>query len=142
MVAYVISNLEQEIIKISAQITVLSTGGAGQFFSYRNPENATGDGLGAAYEAKFLEGFHLFNFTPLHFTQINGNTFLISEASWEGVFKNHIRQKVDRISPGPNLLRDIVARSIAEVVNQTGDDYVLWIVKPLVKKNLKISSPP
>ena len=31
--AYVISNLEQEIIKISAQITVLSTGGAGQLCS-------------------------------------------------------------------------------------------------------------
>ena len=36
--------------------------------------------------------------------------------------------------------RDIVARSIAEVVNETGDDYVLLDCKAISEKNLKISS--
>ena len=83
--AYVISNLEQEIIKISAQITVLSTGGAGQLFSHTtNPENATGDGLGAAYRAKvYMEGLPFVQFHPTAlYPKINGNTFLISELSF------------------------------------------------------------
>ena len=81
--AYVISNLEQEIIKISAQITVLSTGGAGQLFSHStNPKNATGDGLGAAYRAKvYMEGLPYVQFHPTAlYPKVNGNTFLISEA--------------------------------------------------------------
>ena len=81
--AYVISNLEQEIIKISSQITVLSTGGAGQLFSHTtNPKNATGDGLGAAYRAKvYMERLPFVQFHPTAlFPKVNGNTFLISEA--------------------------------------------------------------
>lgn len=130
--AYVISNLKQEIIKISAQITVLSTGGAGQLFSHTtNPKNATGDGLGAAYRAKvFMEGLPFVQFHPTAlYPKINGNTFLISEAvrGEGGILKTlsgdefmlEYHEKAD-LAP-----RDIVARSIAEVVNESQDPYVL-----------------
>lgn len=129
--AYVISNLEQEIIKISARITVLSTGGAGQLFSHTtNPKNATGDGLGAAYRAKVLmEGLPFVQFHPTAlFPKIKGNTFLISEAiRGEGAVlktlsgKRFMTEYHEKAELAP---RDIVARSIAEVVNQSGDEYV------------------
>ncbi|MBH46145.1 MAG: L-aspartate oxidase [Flavobacteriaceae bacterium] len=130
--AYVISNVKQEIIKISAQITVLSTGGAGQLFSHTtNPKNATGDGLGAAYRAKvFMEGLPFVQFHPTAlYPKINGNTFLISEAvrGEGGILKTlsgdefmlEYHEKAD-LAP-----RDIVARSIAEVMNESQDPHVL-----------------
>ena len=44
---------DKEIIKINSEITVLSTGGAGEVFEFTtNPKGATGDGLVAAYRAK------------------------------------------------------------------------------------------
>ncbi len=55
--AYVISKAQEEIIKISAKITVLSTGGAGNLYAHTtNPEIATGDGLGAALSCKSVYG--------------------------------------------------------------------------------------
>jgi len=130
--AYVISNLEQEIIKISAQITVLSTGGAGQLFSHStNPKNATGDGLGAAYRAKvYMEGLPYVQFHPTAlYPKVNGNTFLISEAvRGEGALLKSLageRFMLKRHEKAELAPRDIVARSIAEMINQSGDDYVL-----------------
>ena len=146
--AYVISNLEQEIIKISAQITVLSTGGAGQLFSHTtNPENATGDGLGAAYRAKvFIEGLPFVQFHPTAlYPKINGNTFLISEAvRGEGAIlktisgKRFMTEYHHRAELAP---RDIVARSIAEVVNETGDDYVLLDCQAIKEKEFENQFP-
>ena len=109
-----------------------STGGAGQLFSHTtNPKNATGDGLGAAYRAKvFMEGLPFVQFHPTAlYPKINGNTFLISEAvrGEGGILKTlsgdefmlEYHEKAD-LAP-----RDIVARSIAEVVNESQDPYVL-----------------
>ena len=81
--AYVISKKDEEIVKITAQLTVLSTGGAGQVYAHTtNPTAATGDGLGAAYRAKVhVENLHFVQFHPTAlFPKIDGNTFLISEA--------------------------------------------------------------
>tara|TARA_A100001011_G_scaffold399113_1_gene506297 strand:+ start:1371 stop:2927 length:1557 start_codon:yes stop_codon:yes gene_type:complete len=129
--AYVISNLEQEIIKISSQITVLSTGGAGQLFSHTtNPKNATGDGLGAAYRAKvYMERLPFVQFHPTAlFPKVNGNTFLISEAlRGEGALlknKSGKRFMTDYHDKAELAPRDIVARSIAEVLNNRADDFV------------------
>ena len=146
--AYVISNLEQEIIKISAQITVLSTGGAGQLFSHTtNPENATGDGLGAAYRAKvFMEGLPFVQFHPTAlYPKINRNTFLISEAvRGEGGILRSLSGKrfMTEYHPKAELApRDIVARSIAEVVSETGDDYVLLDCKAISEKEFENQFP-
>ncbi|MEK9602934.1 MAG: L-aspartate oxidase [Flavobacteriaceae bacterium] len=146
--AYVISNLEQEIIKISAQVTVLSTGGAGQLFSHTtNPKNATGDGLGAAYRAKvFIEGLPFVQFHPTAlFPKIKGNTFLISEAvrGEGGILKTLSGKKFmpDYHEKAELAPRDIVARSIAKVVNQTGDKYVLLDCKAISKKDFENQFP-
>lgn len=146
--AYVISNLEQEIIKISAQITILSTGGAGQLFSHTtNPENATGDGLGAAYRAKvYMEGLPFVQFHPTAlYPKINGNTFLISEAvRGEGAILKSVSGKrfMTQYHPKAELApRDIVARSIAEVVNKTGDSFVLLDCQAISKKEFENQFP-
>jgi L-aspartate oxidase len=140
--AYVISNLKQEIIKISAQITVLSTGGAGQLFSHTtNPKNATGDGLGAAYRAKvFMEGLPFVQFHPTAlFPKIKGNTFLISEAvRGEGGIlrtqsgKRFMTEYHEKAELAP---RDIVARAIAEIVNQSGDAFVYLDCQAISEKD-------
>ena len=146
--AYVISNLEQEIIKISAQITVLSTGGAGQLFSHTtNPKNATGDGLGAAYRAKvYIKGLPFVQFHPTAlYPKINGNTFLISEAirGEGGILKSLTGKRfMTNYHPKTELApRDIVARSIAEVINETGDDCVLLDCQAISEKEFKNQFP-
>ena len=81
--AYVISQEEEKIKKITSKITVLSTGGAGSLFAHStNPEISTGDGLGAAYRARVLmEGLPYVQFHPTALQpKVNGHTFLITEA--------------------------------------------------------------
>ena len=93
--AYIISTLDKEIIKLTAQITVLTTGGLGQLYNFTtNPIIATGDGLGAAYRAKVrLEKLPFVQFHPTAlFPKVKGETFLITEAlRGEGaILKNHL----------------------------------------------------
>lgn len=117
--AYIISTVDEKIIKISAKITVLSTGGAGQLYAFTtNPVGSTGDGLGAAYRAKVqLENLPYIQFHPTAlYPKVKGETFLITEAlRGEGaqlingsgeafMYKYH---PLKELAP-----RDIVARSI------------------------------
>ncbi len=117
--AYVISKSDEEIVKITAQLTILSTGGAGQVYAHTtNPNAATGDGLGAAYRAKVhIENLHFVQFHPTAlFPKIEGNTFLISEAirGAGAILRNHRGEafmahydKRKELAP-----RDIVSRAI------------------------------
>lgn len=117
--AYVISITDEEIIKITAKITILSTGGAGQVYAHTtNPVSATGDGLGAAYRAKVqIKNIHFVQFHPTAlFPKVEGNTFLISEAvrgagailrNADGeAFMKHYDSRLD-LAP-----RDVVSRAI------------------------------
>jgi len=131
--AYVISKKDEEIIKITAQITVLSTGGAGQVYAHTtNPQAATGDGLGAAYRAKVhVENLHFVQFHPTAlFPKIKNNTFLISEAlrGAGAILRNNkgiafMSAYDDRLDLAP---RDIVSRAIhAEMLkNNTAHVYL------------------
>ena len=117
--AYIISTLDQKIIKITSQLTVLSTGGLGQLYqATTNPSGATGDGLGAAYRAKVrLKDLPYVQFHPTAlFPKINEETFLITEAlRGEGaVLKNSKGEAfMEKYHPLKDLApRDIVARSI------------------------------
>ena len=109
----------------------MSTGGAGQLFSHTtNPINATGDGLGAAYRAKVLMKalpFVQFHPTALY-PKIEGNTFLISEAvrGEGGILKNaHGERFMLKYDPDAELApRDIVARSIANEILKSDQEYV------------------
>lgn len=124
--AYIISTLDQKIIKITSQLTVLSTGGLGQLYhATTNPSGATGDGLGAAYRAKVrLKDLPYVQFHPTAlFPKINGETFLITEAlRGEGaILKNSKGEAfMEKYHPLKDLApRDIVARSIVrEMITQ------------------------
>lgn len=128
--AYIISKLDEEIIKITAQITVLTTGGLGQLFNFTtNPAIATGDGLGAAYRAKVrLEKLPFIQFHPTAlFPKVKGETFLITEAlRGEGaILKNQLGEAfMGKYHPDKELApRDVVARSIMQEINAQKSKY-------------------
>lgn len=131
--AYVISQEEEKIIKITSKITVLSTGGAGSLYAHStNPSIATGDGLGAAYRAKVLMidlPYVQFHPTALH-PKVNENTFLITEAV-RGAGAKLLNSKGERFmlknDPRAELApRDIVARGIQAEIEQQEIPYV-WL---------------
>lgn len=146
--AYVISKLDQEIVKITAQLTVLSTGGAGQVYAHTtNPSSATGDGLGAAYRAKVhIKNLHFVQFHPTAlFPKINGNTFLISEAirgagaklrNFEGeAFMNKYDERLD-LAP-----RDVVSRAIYAEMKKHNTPHVFLDATHIASKKLKEEFP-
>lgn len=131
--AYVISQKEELIKKITAKITVLSTGGAGSLYAHStNPEIATGDGLGAAYRARVLMDrlpYVQFHPTAL-FPKINGHTFLITEAV-RGAGAKLLNTKGERFmlknDPRAELApRDIVARGIQSEIKNQKEEFV-WL---------------
>ena len=136
--AYVISKAQEEIIKISAKITVLSTGGAGNLYAHTtNPEIATGDGLGAAYRAKvYMEGLPYVQFHPTALLpKIDGHTFLITEAvrGAGGLLRN---AEGDRFMPKYDSRaelapRDIVARAIEREIQQSKVKHVFLDGSPI-----------
>ena len=117
--AYVISQKDAEIIKITAQATILSTGGAGQLYAHTtNPEGASGDGLAAAYRAKVhIEKLPYVQFHPTALAlPVQGETFLISEAmrGAGAILKNTAGQAFMAAYDSRKDLapRDVVARAI------------------------------
>jgi len=131
--AYVISQKEEKIFKITAKITVLSTGGAGSLYAHStNPKIATGDGLGAAYRARVrMAGLPYVQFHPTAlYPQVNGNTFLITEAV-RGAGAKLYNSKGERFmlktDPRAELApRDIVARGIQREIEQQSEGFV-WL---------------
>jgi L-aspartate oxidase len=131
--AYVISQEREEIIKIPAKITVLSTGGAGSLYSHTtNPSVATGDGLGAAYRAKVLmDQLPYVQFHPTALKgKVNGNVFLITEAV-RGAGAKLLNEKFERFmtkvdSRAELAPRDIVAREIQKEIQEQNADHV-WL---------------
>ncbi|MAC92560.1 MAG: L-aspartate oxidase [Flavobacteriaceae bacterium] len=131
--AYVISQEEEKIKKITSKITVLSTGGAGSLFAHStNPEIATGDGLGAAYRARVLmEGLPYVQFHPtaLH-PKVKGHTFLITEAV-RGAGGKLFNMKGERFmlkndSRAELAPRDIVARGIQKEIENQKEEFI-WL---------------
>ena len=131
--AYVISQEQEEIIKIASKITVLSTGGAGSLYSYStNPPVATGDGLGAAYRAKVqIDQLPYVQFHPTALKdKINDNVFLITEAvrgAGAKLLNNKRERFMLKIDPRAELApRDIVARGIQTQINKQKENFV-WL---------------
>ncbi len=129
--AYVISKEQRQIITLSARLTVLSTGGAGQLYRHTtNPPESTGDGLGAAYRAKvFMENLPFVQFHPTGlFPKVHGKTFLISEVL-RGIgaqlLNHHGVQFMSQYHPKKEMApRDVVARGIATEIQKGKMDYV------------------
>ena len=146
--AYLISLKDQSTIKITAKITVLSTGGGGQVYAHTtNPKGATGDGIGAAYRAKVtINHLQYVQFHPTaFFPKVKGNTFLISEAvrgaGGKLITKNGNRFMPQYDSRAELASRDIVARSIAIELKKSGDDCVFLDCTHFEKNDFKSRFP-
>lgn len=146
--AYLISIKDQSTIKITAKITVLSTGGGGQVYAHTtNPEGATGDGIGAAYRAKVkINNLQYVQFHPTAFyPKVKGNTFLISEAV-RGAGGKLVTKKGERFmlkydNRAELASRDIVARSIDIELKNSGNQCVFLDCTHFPKNDFKNRFP-
>jgi L-aspartate oxidase len=146
--AYVISKDDEKILKLTAQLTILSTGGAGQVYeNTTNPSATTGDGLGAAYRAKVrIKNLHYVQFHPTAlYPKINGATFLISEAvRGAGAYLRNekgirfMKQYDERMELAP---RDIVSRSIYAEIQQQKHPFVFLDLSHLDSKTVRDQFP-
>ncbi len=133
--AYAFKNDTNQLIKIIAKSTILSTGGLGQIYSHTtNPNIATGDGFAMAYRAGALIGnmeFIQFHPTSLFSTNnksIQNQSFLISEAvrGFGAILRDSSGKAfmVEYDSRKELAPRDIVARAIDDVLKKRGEDCV------------------
>jgi L-aspartate oxidase len=129
----IVFDMQQEVtFPIFAGKTILATGGLGQIFiNTTNPVEATGDGIALAMRA----GVRCFNLEYIQFhptafynEQRQKVKFLISE-SMRGEGARLIDRNGDEFmyrfhSQGSLAPRDVVARSIQTILNETGSSYV------------------
>ena len=141
---------EKETMTVAAKHTILATGGMGQVYNRTtNPVIATGDGIAMAYRAgaELIDmEFVQFHPTALHLSDGSDRpTVLISEAvrGAGALLLDHNKQRfMQYFDPAGELAtRDIVARSMCEVMKETGKEEVFLDLRPIGKKTLQEHFP-
>ena len=149
--AYVFDEIKRKIYTITADITLICTGGLGQVYLHTtNPEIATGDGIAMAYRSGAQIGnMEFVQFHPTSLYEINRDSkaqaFLISEAvRGAGAVlrrkdgKTFMEKYDSRKSLAP---RDIVARAIDNEMKKKGDEFVYLDATEIPKKELLAKFP-
>ncbi len=132
---------------ISAQATVLATGGGGQVYAQTtNPTASTGDGVAMVWRAGGqLRDLEFFQFHPTSLSQPGAPPFLISEAvRGEGahlVDKEGRRFAYDYHPDGELAPRDVVSRAIFHHLQKTGDRQVWLDMRPIPADHLNYRFP-
>lgn len=132
---------------LSAQATVLATGGGGQVYAKTtNPPASTGDGVAMAWRAGGeLRDLEFVQFHPTSLAQPGSPPFLISEAvRGEGahlVDRHGYRFAGDYHPDGELAPRDVVSRAIFHHLQKTEDNQVWLDMRPIDQARLQYRFP-
>ncbi|MEO1069696.1 MAG: L-aspartate oxidase, partial [Cyanobacteria bacterium J06638_6] len=138
---------DRQLQWLSAQATVLATGGGGQVYAQTtNPAASTGDGIAMAWRAGAqLRDLEFVQFHPTSLAKTGAPPFLISEAvRGEGahlVDRRGYRFAYDYHPDGELAPRDVVSRAIFNHLQKTGDDQVWLDMGPIPPDRLQYRFP-
>lgn len=122
-VAGVYADYAGENVEIQGRSVVLATGGLGGLYSHTtNPPGATGDGVALALDAGArVRDLHYVQFHPTAL-YTGGERFLVSEAvrGEGGILRGPDGEEFVQHPLGSLAPRDVVARSIASMMDRTG----------------------
>ncbi|PSN20285.1 L-aspartate oxidase [filamentous cyanobacterium CCP5] len=143
----VVLSHQQEIRWLSAQLTVLATGGGGQIYAYTtNPEGSTGDGVAMAWRSGVeLRDLEFFQFHPTSLNHPEAPPFLISEAV-RGEGAHLVDDSGHRFAftyhpDGELAPRDVVSRAIFQHMALTGQSRVWLDMRPIDAERLHYRFP-